>query len=360
MTALFSQNRSMTTKICRHALDQPIGPGPFDLSAGQELAIAGWAFLEPWTMPLPDVELQIVSQRTGRTAPIETARCPRPDIATHFGADELLMSGFAGTVRVGHELQGRYSVRLHLSGQTEPQEPIDLCSVSVSPGSYEVVVRQELAAKFLHGRGLEVGALQRRLEVPPSCIVTYVDRMPLPELLAHYPELQGLPIQPPDLIDDGETLLKVASGSQDFVIANHFLEHCENPLQTLVNLGRVLKDGGVLFMAVPDKRFTFDFDRPVTRYGDLADAFRQGQRGNRDALYLEWATLVLRAQPAEAGPLARKLADERYSIHFNVWSLPDLLEFVARSQADFGLPFRLEWVVSSENEVILILGKRSH
>jgi hypothetical protein len=77
-------------------------------------------------------------------------------------------------------------------------------------------------------------------------------------------------------------------------------------------------------------------------------------------LYLEWSALVLRAQTAEAGSLARKLADERYSIHFNVWSLPDLLEFVARSHTEFGAPFRLDWVVSSENEVILILRKVSH
>jgi SAM-dependent methyltransferase len=360
MAAPSSQNRSMTMKVCRHALDQPVGAGPFDLSAGQELAIAGWAFLEPWTMPLPGVELQIVSHQTGRSVAIDTARCPRPDIATHFGAADLLMSGFTATVRIGHELQGRCSVRLCLSDDAEPQEPIDLCSLSVTPGTYEVMVRKELAAKFLHGRGLEVGALQRRLAVPQSCVVTYVDRMPLPDLLAHYPELRGQPIQPPDLIDDGETLLTVASESQDFVIANHFLEHCENPIQTLINLGRVLRNGGVLFMAVPDKRFTFDFDRPVTRFADLADACHQQRRCNRDALYLEWAALVQRAQPADAGPLAQKLADEHYSIHFNVWSLPDLLEFVARSQTDFGVPFRLDWVVSSENEVILILRKQAH
>jgi hypothetical protein len=51
------------------------------------------------------------------------------------------------------------------------------------------------------------------------------------------------------------------------------------------------------------------------------------------------------------------LLDEKYSIHFNVWALPDLLELLARCKADFGLPFTLEWVVCSDNEVILILAK---
>ncbi len=92
--------------------------------------------------------------------------------------------------------------------------------------------------------------------------------MPLPDLLAHYPELIGQPLQAPDMIDDGETLSTIDSASQDFVIANHFLEHCENPIQTLRNFLRVLKDGGILYMAVPDKRFTFDVDRPVTTYAE--------------------------------------------------------------------------------------------
>ena len=66
------------------------------------------------------------------------------------------------------------------------------------------------------------------------------------------------------------------------------------------------------------------------------------------------------ASRSDVPAVARKLLAEQYSIHFNVWTLPDLVEFVSKCQAEFGLPFGLEWLVCSENEVILILRKHSH
>jgi hypothetical protein len=57
--------------------------------------------------------------------------------------------------------------------------------------------------------------------------------------------------------------------------------------------------------------------------------------------------------------VARRLQAEKYSIHFNVWALSDLIEFLARSRREFNLPFTLEWLVCSENEVIVILRKQS-
>ena len=121
-----------------------------------------------------------------------------------------------------------------------------------------------LANRYLEGRGLEIGALHHPLPVPRSVQVRYVDRLSVADLRSHYPELASLPLVPLDLIDDGETLTMVPDGSQDFVIANHFLEHCEDPIKTLGTFFRVLRPGGILYLAVPEKHHTFDRDRPVT------------------------------------------------------------------------------------------------
>lgn len=72
------------------------------------------------------------------------------------------------------------------------------------------------------------------------------------------------------------------------MIANHFLEHCEDPVRTLQNLLRVLRRKGILFMAIPDKRSTFDYTRPCTGWPVLKDAFSSGVRSNREQLYREW------------------------------------------------------------------------
>ena len=344
-------------KTARYGLDQPVGSGPFIFASGDEVVIAGWAFVEPAGSTLPSISLECVSQRTGVVTALDVRRSPRPDVARHFGVDGLQMSGFAGILRVDDRFWGEQKVRLFLRENLQVH-PIDLFAFDVAPAAHEANARKELAARFLRGSGLEVGALQRRLNVPDHCSVKYVDRWPLAELLVHYPELKGQPLQEPDVIDDGETLSTIDSATQDFVIANHFLEHCENPIQTILNFMRVLKDDGILYMAVPDKRFTFDIDRPVTSYSRLAETFRQGHRPDREALYVEWAACVTGASASEAPAVGRKLLAVQYSIHFNVWALPDLLEFVARCRTEFRLPFILEWLVCSENEVILILRKQ--
>src|SRR5262249_6702520 len=100
--------------------------------------------------------------------------------------------------------------------------------------------RRETAARCLRGPGLEVRALHAPLETPPGCRVTYVDRLPGAELREQYPELGGQELVPVDVVDDGERLEKFAAGSQDFVIANHFLEHAQDPIGTLKAHLRVL------------------------------------------------------------------------------------------------------------------------
>ncbi len=346
----------MSEKIVRHLLEEPSGHGPFQFSVGSEIPVAGWAFVDPDTAP--STAFEIISRQSGAALRVTAQRSRRPDVASHFGTTSLEMSGFAGTLRIEPRFQGENQVRLLQIEQPGCVHAVDLFSFTVVPTVYQTHVRGDLADKFLHGSGLEIGALQRRLPVPSRCKVTYVDRMPLADLLLHYPELRGLPIQKPDLIDDGETLAQVAAESQDFVVANHFLEHCENPIETLLNFARVLKPGGMLYMAVPDKRFTFDIDRPVTEYAVLAETFERGYRRDREALYAEWAALVNRVPQAEVASAARTLFNERYSIHFNVWALADLVDFLQRGIREFDLPFNLEWLASSENEVIVILRKQ--
>ena len=82
--------------------------------------------------------------------------------------------------------------------------------------------------------------------------ISYVDRMPVDELRKHYPELAGYDLINVDIIDDGENLLLIADSLVDFVIANHMIEHCQNPIGTIKQHLRVLKPNGILYMAVPD------------------------------------------------------------------------------------------------------------
>lgn len=125
-------------------------------------------------------------------------------------------------------------------------------------------LRYALAKAFIQGSGVEIGALHQPLPLHSGARVRYVDRMDVAGLRAQYPELHGYKLVPVEIVDDGEKLNTLKNESQDFIIANHFLEHTQNPLGTIERFMQVLKPGGCLYMAVPDKRWTFDVDRPVT------------------------------------------------------------------------------------------------
>ena len=219
--------------------------------------------------------------------------------------------------------------------------------------------RRELATEFFHGSGIEIGALHLPMALPAGVNVRYVDRMTLPKLREHYPELGGLDLAPVDVVDDGELLSTFEPESLDFVVANHFLEHCEDPIGTIdTHLGK-LRPGGVLFYAVPDKRYTFDFRRPRTPLSHLIADHEDGGHGSRREHYLEWARLVY---PDDDGPpheqtaraQAAAIVATSYSIHFHVWTQADLLELMLDCHERLG-SFDIEAVrrVGLENIVIL-------
>ena len=216
--------------------------------------------------------------------------------------------------------------------------------------------RESIAATYLRGDGVEIGALHQPLRVPKVARVKYVDRMTVSDLRRQYPELAASPLVHTDIIDDGERLATVADGTQDFVIANHFIEHCQNPVLTLQNLFRVLKAGGVVYLAVPDKRFTFDVDRPCTTAEHVMRDYTEGPERSRLEHFEEWSRLVnKRVGEAEVGEEVRRLIEMDYSIHFHVWGAAELLELTVTIQRL--IRFEVELFLRNGMESILILRK---
>lgn len=58
-------------------------------------------------------------------------------------------------------------------------------------------------------------------------------------------------------------------GCFDYICSSHNFEHLPNPLRFLRSAGDVLKIGGHLSMAIPNKRLTFDYARPLTGTKDI-------------------------------------------------------------------------------------------
>jgi SAM-dependent methyltransferase len=220
-------------------------------------------------------------------------------------------------------------------------------------------VRRDLAARFLDGNGIEIGALDSALPVPLNAKVRYVDRVSVAQLRTYYPELADHELKEPDQIEDGEKLPSFAPASLDFIIANHMLEHCENPLGTLrTHLDRI-RPGGVLFYAIPDKRQCFDRSRPLTPFKHLVADDTDGGTASRWSHYLEWAVHVNGlSDPAEAEENARANMQNAYSIHFHVWDPAAFREFLNDARGYLAQPFTIEHFQENGTEAITILRRQ--
>ena len=221
-------------------------------------------------------------------------------------------------------------------------------------------MRADFAARYLRGSGIEIGALHLAMAMPVGVQVRYVDRMAVTDLREHYPELRDWDLAHVDVVDDGERLETIAPESVDFIVANHFLEHCEDPIGTIAtHLGK-LRPGGVLFYAVPDKRYTFDFRRERTPLQHHLDDHEHGAERSRTEHYEQWAGSVYTGEAPtaeQAATQARRLEAEGYSIHFHVWTHADLTALLLHIQERLGT-FELQATRRNGIENIVVLSKR--
>jgi SAM-dependent methyltransferase len=218
--------------------------------------------------------------------------------------------------------------------------------------------RQSFSRKYLAGDGIEIGALHQPLWTPPSAHVRYVDRFDGAGLREHYPELKDFKLVNVDVLDDGEKLTTFTDASLDFIISNHMLEHCENPIGTIRNHLSKVRRGGILYYAVPDKRKTFDIERELTPFDHLVEDDRLGPERSRRKHFLEWSQWVNHQSGTKIEEEANRLMRQNYSIHYHVWDDAAFREFVESTREYLDDPFAIEELVENEFETIAILRKR--
>ena len=247
-------------------------------------------------------------------------------------------------------------LELHvLADRQESTSAQRLTWTSLRTGATMFEVRDFVAGLFLQGEGIEIGALHEPVNVDSSVTVRYVDRMTVAELRQQYPELGKYKLVEPDIIDDGERLERIGDATQNFVIANHFIEHCQDPIRATATIFRVLKPGGIALLAIPDKRFTFDHKRPITPLDHLIRDHESGPEWSRREHYEEWLALV--EDEVTRGKSARELMETDYSIHFHVWTQAELLEFFGALTKKYDLHFSIELMLMNDIEVLFVLRK---
>ena len=171
---------------------------------------------------------------------------------------------------------------------------------------------REHFASRLQGRGLELGPLHRPIPRHDGMRMTYVDYQDQETLQRAYPKL-AKHIVPVDVLDDAQTLATVEPASFDFLISAHVIEHMRDPIGALVNWLRAVRDGGLLYLIVPDKRRTFDKLRVRTTLEHMVLDYQQPSTERDFEHFLDYALFVHhamdRAQASAAAIEATPVAE---------------------------------------------------
>ena len=190
----------------------------------------------------------------------------------------------------------------------------------------------------------------------------YFDRLDLAGLRADYPELADKPLVAPDILHDGERLTTIGDASQDFVVANHFIEHCQDPLGALTTFLRVLRPGGIALLAVPDRHQGIDAARAGTAFEHVQRDHEETPARSRRQHYLDWTREVdlplgnVTADRVEDH--ARSLEERSYSIHFHAWDRREFGDMLERAGRTYDLPAEVLELKPNGHEFIVVLRRR--
>lgn len=125
--------------------------------------------------------------------------------------------------------------------------------------------RQILSAAGLHAPAvaLEVGAFDNpTVRRSDGFVVRYADYFSAHELRekhANNPKRDVSRVVDVDYVLKGPRLSPFIQEKVDLVVANHVIEHICNPIGWLCDIAMFCSPDALVFMAVPDQRFTFDY-----------------------------------------------------------------------------------------------------
>ena len=193
--------------------------------------------------------------------------------------------------------------------------------------------------------------------LPVGSRVQYVDVQP-PASYRKQSENAPYRLVEPVVIDDAETLSKFKDASQDFIVACHVFEHLENPIGALGSFFRVLKPGGKLILAIPDKRYTRDAGRILTSFEHVLRDFEEGPECSREEHYREIGRVIQELEGEALEEHVRSCLRTHRNTHFHVWDFDNFTELLLRARAVIGVDYDIQEVISTgQDELISVMQK---
>lgn len=135
---------------------------------------------------------------------------------------------------------------------------------------------------FQNHRGIEIGPLVSPLLRKEEVDVSYLDHCSTEDLKKKYakdPNVDTAKIMDIDYTWNPKTIAELAQAEKkfDFIIASHVVEHVPNLIAWFETLYSFLNEDGIISLAAPDRRYTFDHYRQETKTSELVAAYIEGR-----------------------------------------------------------------------------------
>ncbi|MDX1821388.1 MAG: methyltransferase domain-containing protein [Paracoccaceae bacterium] len=215
--------------------------------------------------------------------------------------------------------------------------------------------------------GIEYGPLHRVVMTREMCPgVRYVDYKPREQLMAHYahdPAVDVSLIPEIDIVTGGRQITEfVPEESIDFAIASHVMEHVPDVIGWLEANLRLLRPGGRIALAFPDRRFCFDLAKQPTSFHEVVAAYLEKRTQPNFTQICDHVINCRKVTPGEvwngtltpqnappvhataaAVGLLRTLVHKTdyHDVHCWKFSDTEFMEMLGKIKQHFGLPFEV-------------------
>ena len=167
--------------------------------------------------------------------------------------------------------------------------------------------------------GVEIGALCRPLITHQDGHVFYVDHADTATLRQKYrtdPDVDVDALVDVDAVWGERPLAEVLEQRVDYIVASHVVEHVPDLISWLGELASILRPGGEIRLAVPDRRFTFDYLRRETQLSDVVYAHMMRARMPLPHIVLDYVMNVVKVDGSAAwdGSLRAETLERHHSL----------------------------------------------
>ena len=235
-------------------------------------SVRGWVWLGDGQHDLEAVEaFSADGALLGRTETLAV----RQDVNAALGAPAETRTGFEFLARFSHVVAGPLELRARLrfrNGHTQEFAMVSMDSL-VAEGSVEsldsnpVASTNEARVPRWIGKGkigVEIGALTNPvpgLSPPPFYVDRFAEFSTEKVHAQYYGDACSLPFR---------------DNSLDYVVCSNVLEHVANPVAALAEWQRVLRPWGIIYLVVPDRRYTWDHPRCPTPIEHFLEDYERG------------------------------------------------------------------------------------